>query len=837
MKSLRDYFDQEDKNFDRPVTGDTLAINLREECLLESEIIEHNDDSITLLVDQRALELLEQYGALSEKMIDIDGTDVDEYDFDTEEEVAESDLMELGDDPGYKGSQGTALGGAKPTAGKPMQGAADLKAAQQKAAAAGSPAPSPGYSKQYPVTNAMTAQMAQGTSGRYGTSTNPSAAVKKPAAKPSAAPNPNQAAVDAANAVQKGQMDNLAGNTPAAAPDIEAQKTGLAAGSSAAQAAQTTEPTPSPQANALGIQSAANVPGSPTAALPVSQTSAAAPSTAPSARSLPITTTGGPTAANPTSTNTTPTQGGPAVAGTSNVRSSSDAEIAARGPMGTTRPTPAAAPTDAQGNRVQTKGFLDTAKDILSGTNKSPAAPTATGDQTAGGKTNADFLPGAAGGAGAKMQAVPEPKIDTIQSSAPATMAEDLGRILELAGRPVMESRNHRRAMITEGDESRDVMGHMGDIGARGPHGGSPVQDPGAFPGLPGAGSKASVWRGPGGETMTKPRALQKPRIDLPTTQDPAAKLAAAAQAQRQVTKEPVIVLPPGSFAAKLADKLFSEPRARIEPKIVEPNEPVMRAREPQTGMERHQDYYQKAMPKDTLGGKIVDRLMGRKNEAVNESADDFDRILNLAGVSRRLDEDDIGHDTVTGIMRERDHSDDGYCDSCDRVASKCICDKTVSECGDEPGMQDAGEYDYEGDMAKDDLYTIVRAARRLNGLLDDDENMPEWVQSKINKAADYVDTAADYIESNKQQELEMDEAEYQGRDVALGKPMQGDVKKFKVYVKDPSTGNVKKVNFGDKTMRIKKSNPARRRSFRARHNCANPGPRTKARYWSCRKW
>ncbi len=80
-------------------------------------------------------------------------------------------------------------------------------------------------------------------------------------------------------------------------------------------------------------------------------------------------------------------------------------------------------------------------------------------------------------------------------------------------------------------------------------------------------------------------------------------------------------------------------------------------------------------------------------------------------------------------------------------------------------------------------------------------------------------------------------EAEYQGRDVKLGKPMQGDVKKFKVYVKDPSTGNVKKVNFGDPNMRIKKSNPKRRKSFRARHNCANPGPRTKARYWSCRKW
>jgi hypothetical protein len=91
-----------------------------------------------------------------------------------------------------------------------------------------------------------------------------------------------------------------------------------------------------------------------------------------------------------------------------------------------------------------------------------------------------------------------------------------------------------------------------------------------------------------------------------------------------------------------------------------------------------------------------------------------------------------------------------------------------------------------------------------------------------------------------------MTEAEYQGRNVPLGKPMRGDVKKFKVYVKNPA-GNVVKVNFGhggtsaaargEKTMKIRKSNPKARKSFRARHNCANPGPRHKARYWSCRKW
>ena len=81
-----------------------------------------------------------------------------------------------------------------------------------------------------------------------------------------------------------------------------------------------------------------------------------------------------------------------------------------------------------------------------------------------------------------------------------------------------------------------------------------------------------------------------------------------------------------------------------------------------------------------------------------------------------------------------------------------------------------------------------------------------------------------------------INEAEYQGRKVQLGKPMRGDVKKFKVYVKN-GKGNVVKVNFGDPNMRIRKSNPARRRSFRARHRCHTAKDRTSARYWSCRKW
>ena len=88
-----------------------------------------------------------------------------------------------------------------------------------------------------------------------------------------------------------------------------------------------------------------------------------------------------------------------------------------------------------------------------------------------------------------------------------------------------------------------------------------------------------------------------------------------------------------------------------------------------------------------------------------------------------------------------------------------------------------------------------------------------------------------------------LNEAEYQGRKVTLGKPMQGDSKKFKVYVKN-AKGKVVKVNFGfggksakGKRMVIKDKNPKRRAAFRARHNCKNPGPRWRARYWSCKKW
>jgi len=109
-------------------------------------------------------------------------------------------------------------------------------------------------------------------------------------------------------------------------------------------------------------------------------------------------------------------------------------------------------------------------------------------------------------------------------------------------------------------------------------------------------------------------------------------------------------------------------------------------------------------------------------------------------------------------------------------------------------------------------------------------EDIEEYIVENYYDYQDFIP----YLKELKEGTLE--EAEYQGRKVKLGKPMQGDTKKFKVYVKNPK-GNVVKVNFGQKGMNIKKDNPGARKSFRARHKCDQDKPRTSAGYWSCRKW
>jgi len=149
-------------------------------------------------------------------------------------------------------------------------------------------------------------------------------------------------------------------------------------------------------------------------------------------------------------------------------------------------------------------------------------------------------------------------------------------------------------------------------------------------------------------------------------------------------------------------------------------------------------------------------------------------------------------------------------------------------------------------DDAKTAVYTSLEEIEQAIQMIHDDyEPFPEEDEMTFEDDDAFYEAFGEL--GFPEDENELFDAEYRGRKVPLNKPMRGDVKKFKVYVKDPKSGNVKKVNFGhggssarkagQKTMKIRKSNPKARKSFRARHNCANPGPKTKARYWSCRKW
>lgn len=121
--------------------------------------------------------------------------------------------------------------------------------------------------------------------------------------------------------------------------------------------------------------------------------------------------------------------------------------------------------------------------------------------------------------------------------------------------------------------------------------------------------------------------------------------------------------------------------------------------------------------------------------------------------------------------------------------------------------------------------------------------NGHDWAIDHIATSNDDVEEVYHFLSSNDEISDEeygsvesINEAEYKGKKIKLNKPSRGDVKKYKVYVKNDK-GNIVKVNFGDKNMEIKRDDPERRKSFRARHKCDNPGPKWKARYWSCKFW
>jgi len=146
-----------------------------------------------------------------------------------------------------------------------------------------------------------------------------------------------------------------------------------------------------------------------------------------------------------------------------------------------------------------------------------------------------------------------------------------------------------------------------------------------------------------------------------------------------------------------------------------------------------------------------------------------------------------------------------------------------------------ADNKDHEVNKAKNDLFTAMRAIQDLlKNLPEEETDLPAWWQVKLSRACMMIDGLADYYKSEKKQVTASDK----NKGKNLNKPFRtpGGPKKFSVYVKNDK-GNVVKVNFGDPNLSIKRSNPERRKSYRARHHCDSPGPRWKANWWSCRNW
>ncbi len=146
-------------------------------------------------------------------------------------------------------------------------------------------------------------------------------------------------------------------------------------------------------------------------------------------------------------------------------------------------------------------------------------------------------------------------------------------------------------------------------------------------------------------------------------------------------------------------------------------------------------------------------------------------------------------------------------------------------------------DYDHEYDMVRNEMETAKRAIDGIEDVVGDEGegNLMAWVQSKISNAVQMLKGVSDYLVS---EETVGQKTASKNEGKTLNKPFRtpGGPKKFSVYVKNDK-GNIVKVNFGSPDMEIKRDDPNRRKNFRARHNCDSPGPKWKARYWSCRNW
>ena len=305
----------------------------------------------------------------------------------------------------------------------------------------------------------------------------------------------------------------------------------------------------------------------------------------------------------------------------------------------------------------------------------------------------------------------------------------------------------------------------------------------------------------------------------------------------------------------KLKDLLFEEPR-------------VPRKKGQPAGSKKHSDLYTDENPKGTIKGLKFATVKDAKASVskINGSGKKHAHKIQAA-VAMEQRAKEMGKTSQAGVYRAyinkmKKITKKRQSESVMNVSKEKLIEMIKEEYQNilsENNMMTEAQFD-EAAGEKDACYRKVKArydvwpsayasgalvkCRKVGAKNWGNKSKKESIEEyDVENAQDYKDFS-NYMKENYSglEEGKLEEAEYQGRKVKLGKPMQGDSKKFKVYVKNPK-GNVVKVNFGQGgdakggTMRIRKSNPEARKSFRARHNCDSPGPRHKARYWSCRKW
>jgi hypothetical protein len=244
----------------------------------------------------------------------------------------------------------------------------------------------------------------------------------------------------------------------------------------------------------------------------------------------------------------------------------------------------------------------------------------------------------------------------------------------------------------------------------------------------------------------------------------------------------------------------------------------------------------------------VYDAISGKYSEEIRAAIQEmYDDVV----IDSRLHPDDDFEPIIAKIVDQLedgyyDHPDEGQDELADikRLAGREEVDEGLGKAllgGAALIAAITGINKMEADsMMKSEPQLVQLAQMRQEAFVQNDDEKVKELDNRIKKTMDHISVTGRPVMGIDGNPVDprtpVGEAEYQGRKVPLGKPMQGDVKKSKVYVKN-AKGNVVKVNFGDKNMTIKKNNPERRKSFRARHNCENPGPKWKARYWSCRAW